>query len=494
MTYLAIASSAALVAAVWGLIAVTMRWGPGSGYGLLGGALALGLGLGASSLGYFLSLIAHGASGGVGWFDCSLLLVGAVAARAAAVRARAAGSGGARARAFAPNISVRDRVLLVAVTVAALAGAAAFVANTIANPHGEWDAWAIWNLRARELVRAGADWRTSVSEQTVHGDYPLLLPGAVARLWVYIGTESTLAPALLAAAYAAALVVLMYAVLTAVRGRTQGLLGALCLLGTPAFLTTAAWQYADIPLGYYLLAALGLLAVHDHEPEPRPIVLAWVGAAAGLAAWTKNEGILFVLCLTVTRGASGIIRRRLGWASAGWFAVGLLPAAAAVAYFKLTLAPPTYEFAGQHGAVLVARLMDPARYAAIARAAVGELVRTGGLLLLALVAYAVLLGRTRDLRARRAAGSAALVLCLVTLGYAGIYLITPADLVWQLSHSLDRLLLQLWPSALLVLFLSTASPAELDAAALSSDRAPRHQIPPRARVVSAPARRARRAR
>ncbi len=492
MTYLAILSSAAFPAVLWVLIAVPMRWGPGSGYGLLGGALALGLGLGASSLGYFLSLIAHGAS--VGWFDGSLLLVGLVAARAAVVRARAAGSAGARARAFAPSIPVRDRVLLLAVAAAALSGAAAFAANTIANPHGEWDAWAIWNLRARELVRAGAGWRTSVSEQTVHGDYPLLLPGAVARLWVYAGTESTLAPALLAAAYSAALVVLMYAVLTALRGRTQGLLGALCLLGTPAFLTTAAWQYADIPLAYYLLAALGLLAVADHEAEPRPLILAWAGAAAGLAAWTKNEGILFVLCLTMTRGASALMRGRLGWASVGWFAAGLLPAAAAVAYFKLTLAPPTYEFAGQRGDALVARLTDPTRYAAIARAAGGELVHTGGPLLIALVAYAVLLGRTRDLRARRAAGSAALVLCLVTLGYAGIYLITPADLVWQLSHSLDRLFLQLWPSALLVLFLSTASPAELDTGALSADRGPRHHIPQRASVASAPARRARRSR
>jgi hypothetical protein len=113
-------------------------------------------------------------------------------------------------------------------------------------------------------------------------------------------------------------------------------------------------------------------------------------------------------------------------------------------------------------------------------------------LLVALVAYAVLLGRTRDLRAPRAAWSAAFVLCLVALGHAGIYLITPADLVWQLSHSLDRLLLQLWPSALLVFFLSTASPAELDAAVLSSyrGRPPSRHAPQRASVV-AHARRAR---
>jgi hypothetical protein len=45
-------------------------------------------------------------------------------------------------------------------------------------------------------------------------------------------------------------------------------------------------------------------------------------------------------------------------------------------------------------------------------------------------------------------------------GLFAVYVITPKDLAWQLQFSLDRLLLQLWPSALLAFFLFTAEPTE----------------------------------
>jgi hypothetical protein len=51
-----------------------------------------------------------------------------------------------------------------------------------------------------------------------------------------------------------------------------------------------------------------------------------------------------------------------------------------------------------------------------------------------------------------------LVISLITLGLilSGLfifYVITPEDLHWLLSTSLDRLLLQLWPSALFIYFM-----------------------------------------
>jgi hypothetical protein len=423
----------------------------------LGAALAVGLGIGAGSVTFFLALVAcNGARAGVLTLDCALIL-GAVAFWWRSARTTRRGQ-------HTPPVPrpARDRALAAAVAVAALAGAAAFAANTLASPHGEWDAWAIWNLRARWLFRAGAAWRGAFGEHAIHGDYPLLLPGAVARLWVYDGADTTLVPAALAAIYALALVLLLYGALAAIRGRTQGLLGALGLLGMPLFLTNAAWQYADIPLAYYLLAALALLAVRDHDPACGPTALAWAGVAAGLAAWTKNEGLLVVLCLVMVRTGSALAGRRWASAPAVWFLGGVLVPAAAVLYFKSALAPPTYELAGQHSGDILARLADPHRYAAILRATCVELLHAGGVLLIGLGAYAALLGRTRDQPARRAARAAALVLALVALGYGGVYLITPADLAWQLSHSLDRLILQLWPSALFTFFLSAANPAEMD--------------------------------
>jgi len=52
-----------------------------------------------------------------------------------------------------------------------------------ATPHGAWDAWAIWNLRARFLAGPGDAWRAAFDDALAwsHTDYPLLLPATVAR-------------------------------------------------------------------------------------------------------------------------------------------------------------------------------------------------------------------------------------------------------------------------------------------------------------------------
>ena len=44
------------------------------------------------------------------------------------------------------------------------------------------------------------------------------------------------------------------------------------------------------------------------------------------------------------------------------------------------------------------------------------------------------------------------------VGYFFVYMTTPIDLTFYLATSIDRLLLQLWPSALLALFLCLGDP------------------------------------
>jgi hypothetical protein len=54
--------------------------------------------------------------------------------------------------------------------------------------------------------------------------------------------------------------------------------------------------------------------------------------------------------------------------------------------------------------------------------------------------------------------SSVLVLPLILAGYFFIYLITPYDLRWHLRFSLNRLFLQLWPSAVFLFFLAAPIP------------------------------------
>lgn len=351
-----------------------------------------------------------------------------------------------------------ERGLIALVAIAAGAAALAFAANAIDNPHGEWDAWAIWNLRARFLAR-GAPLAVVFDATQVHADYPPLLPAAVARLWSLAG-EGLAAPLALAALSASATVLVLYGAVRALRDRPLALLAALALLGTPAFVTESAWQYADIPLALAFLASLALLAVHDREPALGSAALLWGGAAAGCAALIKNEGALFLVALFAVRALAALRDPRPRAAWFGWLlcAVGAAPFVAVLLAFKLGLAPANYLFEGGGAAAFLDRLIQPSRYRMIGAAAVIETVRFGGLLLIALTAAAVLLGGTSEPQPRRAAARVAGTVALMVGGYLLVYLVTPLDLSWQLRFSLQRLLLQLWPSALLALFLAVRSP------------------------------------
>ena len=52
------------------------------------------------------------------------------------------------------------------------------------------------------------------------------------------------------------------------------------------------------------------------------------------------------------------------------------------------------------------------------------------------------------------------ILIFAALGYGFSYLTVRGELKWVVSHSMDRLEMQLWPSILLVLFMHVGSPTE----------------------------------
>lgn len=438
-------------------------------------ALAIGIGLGIGSCTFYLALILFdGRRAGVVGIDAALLTF----ALAIWWRCR---SDTQLAAPRAP-ISSKERVLAAAVLVAAAAAALSFLANTLDSPHGRWDAWATWNMRARWLAAGAPAWREAFVKPNIHRDYPLLLPATVARLWVYSGDTDPVVPAAVAAAYGTALVLLLYAALAALRGRAQALVGALCLLGTPVFLRVGPWQYADVPLAFNLLAAVTLLSLHDRDPLRGKTMLLWAGVATGLAAWTKNEGTMLALGVLVVRGAWMVVRRAPALRSVAWFAAGLLAPAAIVLHFKLTLASRSPQF-GQTTEAMIGKLADAGRYAVVLREAAFELVRGTGPALLPLVVYAILLGRTRDRSTRSMAVAVASIVAFATLGYGFMYIISRAELTWLLSHSLDRLVMQLWPSVLLAVLLYVANPSERDVPA-----------PPARPAKAAPQRRRRAAR
>ena len=429
-------------------------------------SLAAGMGLGLSSGVFFLWLCLVGApSSGFPLSELAvLILLASVALHARRQRRpRPRPSVTEHAAVVPPNHPLLSLALWLSTGCATLA----FLAHSIVSPQGGWDAWMTWNMHARAIYRGGDHWRSVVTGLPAwsHPDYPLLLPASVARIWTYMGEATQLAPVTVAILFTFATVSLLYASVSRLRSRTQGALAALVLLGTKFFLLHGASQFADVPFGFFMLATFALLALPEVWPDDRPRLLALAGATAGLAAWTKNEGLLLLPAVLLSYLL--VVVRARGWRTGltdvRAFAIGLAPALALVVYFKISLAPPNDLMSDQGFRQTAARLFEGSRYFQVAGGlARGFLeVSVQGILGLLLVGYLFCAGPAAAGPSRVGARIAIAALSLVLAGYVAVLLTAPAPLLATNIRSSNRLLLQLWPSALLAYFLSIRTAEEV---------------------------------
>ena len=284
----------------------------------------LAIGLGSESRpSCTASVLLRGCPAGIVAIDGAALLSPAVGAYRQAARP---------ARAPAQRWSALDVGLVAACALTAAAFVGLFAAEVYARPHGEMDAWMSWDAKARFFAPAGARWRLPFDDIFGHPDYPLLLPATVAHAWRYAATPSSRCRSP-SPGSSMATVALLFGGLSGLRGRTVGLLGALCLLATPGFARRAAWLCADGPLAFYALASVVLFA-YWKRVAPRRAVLVWAGLAVGLAAWTKREGLLLLGAIAAVRiwSSTGDERRRR---DSGWIALGAAAPLALMVYFRL---------------------------------------------------------------------------------------------------------------------------------------------------------------
>jgi hypothetical protein len=429
-------------------------------------ALGIGLGTGFTSCLYWLLVV-----GGAGTLPVAagVELVVLAALSALVMRQRSAAGPGvetAASSAFPLWIPALGLAVMLCLFVTA------FLSVSDWNPQGGWDAFSIWNLRARYLLHSGT-WRYAVTPLPVgtHMEYPLLLSSVVARGWTYMGSVSPLVPIGAALGFALALVTMLVSALALARGTAIGLLAGIVLLANPAFVSQAASQYADVPLAFFFAAALALISLGGESPSPARY-LSLAGVFAGFAAWTKNEGSLLVLALAAALFVSSW--RSAGWPSAarrsGAFLLGALPGLMLVLWFKVALAPPD-PLAAQLTLNLGQKLASSARWFQVAG---GFLKQAWELYCLpgpALAILAATCGLLR-LRPRRERTAGPLLAILIALaGYFAIFLVTKDDLDWLFATALDRLYMHLWPALVLAVFLLLRRPE--DFAIVSSPAKPR---------------------
>ena len=330
-----------------------------------------------------------------------------------------------------------------------------FLLASLNNPHGGWDAFAMWNLKARFLFLGGDRWGNLFSVNSgLHLDYPLLLSGFIARCWTYVGDDPVVVPAVVAAVFTFSTVGLICSALAVLRGRSQGFLAGIMLLCNPTFLREGAKQYADVPLGYYILLATVLVILHGRENKKSFLALA--GLAAGLAAWTKNEGVLFLAAFavahcTTTLYAQGI---RNYFSQLMTLSYGLFPVLAVLLFFKWWYAPPSGVVLAEGVGPALEKVFQASRHIVIIKYILVEFILFGGLLL---IFYWGLSGLKMEKSEMVPIIFSLIVLSIMMAGYYGIYLTTAHPLDWHLGTSIRRVLLQLWPSFIFTFFLAMPS-------------------------------------
>jgi hypothetical protein len=319
-----------------------------------------------------------------------------------------------------------DTVLLAAVAllITIILATVAMSKSWEQNPQGQWDAWSIWNLRARFLASPEPSRAWSPLLTNTHPEYPLLVSGAVA---------TTGSPNAVGYLFFLSLIATVTGGLAIARGPLAGLVAGLTLASTGALLHEVPSQYADVPLAAYLAGAVIFILIDQ------PIL---AGVLAGFAAWTKDEGALFCIALLALLA---IFRRRDLLRTL----LGMLPGGLVCLGFKTFLVP---HVTSQFGPGTLARFADFSRWSIVIKGVASSISTLGSgwyhpIFVIAVLAWAV---RFRT-DSRRDAQFSTVLAVTILVGYCAVMVTATADATWQTNTAASRLVVQWWPLAVIAM-------------------------------------------
>jgi len=437
--------------------------------------LSIGLGLGLSSWLFFACLVLFGTVAKYFiWFDLILVIIFLISFLYKKKNAFISN--------LKPEFPSQDRkcfnyFLYAGFIILSLITIISFVLRVLNDPHGSWDAWNIYNLGARFIFRGSAEWVTAFSNPYDWSlpDYPLLIQGNVARIWSYVGYETLMAPVLQAFGFTSATVMLTVFSLSRLQNKNQGLIAGMVLLGTPFFIYNGSSLIADVPVGFYILATVILYCFIDEGTKKKPGLIFICGVMAGLAAWTKNEGLLLIISIYFARFIVITLQKGPGefFKEAAIFTAGLTPVLIIIAYFKLQIVSPNIVYLkdqlaspvtlifNQNFNALFNSLTDISKYIIIGKTFLIKFYELEKWMLIVFPVFILLMGRSDKKRNNPGIYTSLLILMIMICGYFTVFLVYPLDnLEWLLETTAKRLLLQILPSLIFVFFLIVAAPEE----------------------------------
>jgi hypothetical protein len=303
---------------------------------------------------------------------------------------------------------------------------------------GEWDGWAIWSQHARFLM-SGTSFNNLFVEAT-HPDYPLFLSSLIAMFWHV--SYSAFVPALIA--YLVAISLLLVIVTSFLeRGHYFfGLSVFLILATSDVFFPFVTSQCADTLIAIFIVVTFVL---HNQMPTERQSgQLFLLGFFAASCGWIKNEGLTFFVLFSVCFAIKYF--RLRDWLK--WYVLGSLLPLAMILSFKLWYAPAN-DLVNTNEANYASRFVDTEKYKVILDYMYLYLKDNCGLLYYSL-------GCILLLRYRFALSFGFIVICLLFSAYFFAYVVSPYDLTWHLSTSFSRLVHQIFPALIYLIYFAAA--------------------------------------
>ena len=332
-------------------------------------------------------------------------------------------------------------------------------------PYGTCDVRIVWNYRAQWLFKGGDQWKFAFFSPVARdaeyedddghaADYPLLITGSVYRGWELTGKDRVAVPIMIGGIFTFATYLLLYASLTLLRNRNQAYLAVLFMLVSTQFLHLGTDQYGDVPLAFFILATIALFSLKDRYPEISSPTLILAGFTASCAAWTKNEGLMF-LVLVIGLRFLGLINRKdraNTTREVFSFILGMLPITAMLIYFKVCFAPRNDMINIPTLKKTVFYLFDIERYRITLTMMLEKFVTFNEGIVFLMAVYFLISGPDRSDNIQKHALPHVILLILMMCGYFFAYMITPYELGWHIDSSIRRLYIQVWPAWVFLFF------------------------------------------
>lgn len=411
--------------------------------------IAMGLGLGISSILLFIWMVITGSVSNFVYFELGFLLILALLScfmpRSGQVLAIPGQQSNNRFVFWALSVSFG---LIIIVSIIS----SFFYYSNYSYDDNYLDSINFWLGKAAFFFRSeGHHWSdilNSGNHLLNHPDYPLLLPNSIARTWVYAAEENLLGPTLLSFIFVILTAGVVFFAVKALAGRHHAILAGILLVSNYYFLQTGFRQIADVPLSFYMLCTLCLIMLERRTQSENLFYI--MGFAAGLCTWCKNEGLLFFALVVLVRFVLFLPIEGFSKVKADFtkFFMGAAAVLCVLLFFKMNYAVENDLFVNQQG--VIDKFFDFSRYMFILKSfyiyAIEKLF--GYPLLVLLVGYAFI----QKLKPDSDGVTAGLILIAMLVGYFIVYLLTPYDLSVFVGNSIERLLVQLLPSFFVVYF------------------------------------------